>query len=468
MIVIPYLCVQSQSSPIFYIDIADENVVRTVDKSLSYYKQEYERTTAYKQGKWDGIVHLLKKAGRGRYYFPIGLIERVKGVIEAYGETITPVYTRNEPEGGPLGLTWKSDVKLRDYQFEALTELRGSFTSNGVICLPTGSGKTILALKYILFIDRPFLVLVHRKELMYQWRDEIQKHLGITAALIGDGIAEQSEVCTVAMVQSLFRDKTVIPKADMVVIDECHVIASDMAYDVAMSLNATHCIGLSATPHREDNEDLKIWAACGGLLVSKVTVGDLVDLGYLAKPVFRFVQLSPIRTPRTAKWHDIYTTGIVANEERNAAIMEQAVMLVAEGRQVYIHVARIDHGEYLAEHLKDAEPTVVFLNGSDTTKKRKQTIIDFKSGKIRVLVSTLLKEGVDIPSIDALIYAAANKSSGMVIQTIGRALRRNADKNDAIIVDFMDTGNSLLAVHWEMRFNTYAEAYGKYCRLNIV
>jgi superfamily II DNA or RNA helicase len=468
VIFILYRCIQSQSQPIFYIDIEDENVARTVDKTLSYYKQEYERTTAYKQGKWDGMVHLLKKAGRGRYYFPIGLIERVKEVIEAFGDTIVPVYTRNDPQKDKIGLTWKSDVKLRDYQFEALTELRGSYTSNGVICLPTGSGKTILALKYILFVDRPFLILVHRKELMYQWKDEIQKHLGVTAALIGDGIAEESKICTVAMIQSLFRDKAVIPSVDMVVIDECHVIASDMAYDVAMSLNAPHCIGLSATPHREDNEDLKIWAACGGLLVSKVTVEDLVDLGYLAKPVFRFVQLSPIRTPRTSKWHDIYNAGIVSNEERNHAIMQQAVSLAEEGRQVYVHVSRIDHGEYLALHIKEAEPTCVFLNGSDTTKVRKQTILDFKSGKIRILVSTLLKEGVDIPSIDALIYAAANKSSGMVIQTIGRALRCNKEKENAIIVDFMDTGNSLLALHWELRFNTYVEAYGKYCRLNVV
>jgi superfamily II DNA or RNA helicase len=99
---------------------------------------------------------------------------------------------------------------------------------------------------------------------------------------------------------------------------------------------------------------------------------------------------------------------------------------------------------------------------SSTTKTRREDIQDFKDGKYPVLVSTLLKEGVDVPSMDAIIFAAGYKSSVLVIQTIGRALRAAKGKKDSTIVDFFDHGHRFLEQHSQMRMNTYAETYGKY------
>jgi len=77
------------------------------------------------------------------------------------------------------------------------------------------------------------------------------------------------------------------------------------------------------------------------------------------------------------------------------------------------------------------------------SKNREQAIQEFKDGALRCMISTLLKEGADIPSMDAIIMAGGGKSHVAVIQKAGRALRVTKDKKEALIIDFMDQGKWL-------------------------
>lgn len=461
---------KSKNLPYFFIDDIDPVIANTLEKALSYYPAGYERTNAYINGTWDGREVLFKRSRRGSWYFPLGLIERVKTIIEAYGDSLVigGISEYQHPnDRGSIGIHWVSDVVMRDYQRAALLALLRAPLGGGVLSLPTGSGKSIIALKYAEYRNFPFIVLVHRKELMVQWKKEIETHLGIEAGEIGDKLNNPKNIANVCMVQTLQRDHTLIPNSDVLIVDECHIVSAQTVYDVCMHSNARYRVGLSATPKREDHSEMKIWAACG-TIAANITVPDLIDAGYIARPEFRFFRLSPVKISNPRAWAKVYREGIVANDERNALIVNSAVELVNSGRQVYIHVAHIDHGTHLKHILEKRIPETVFLNGKDKTSIRKKTIQEFKDGKIRVMISTLLKEGVDLPSLDALIYAAGYKSSVMTIQTIGRALRRKEGKDNAIIVDFIDSGNKMIAMHSDERFRTYCETYGKYCQLNIV
>jgi len=464
------IATKSKTSPYFFIDDIDPVIATTLDKALSYYPEDYERTNAYITGTWDGRERLFKRSKRGSWYFPLGLVERVKTVIEAFGDTIvlSGVDSYHHPyDRGTVGLQWSSDIKLRDYQRDAFLSLLKSPLGCGVLSLPTSAGKTIISLKYAEYRNFPFMVLVHRKELMTQWQKEIKKHLGIEAGLIGDKSKDYGDIASVCMVQTLQRDHSLIPSVDVLIADECHIVAAQTVYDVCMHSSARYRCALSATPTRNDHSEMKIWAACG-TVVANITVPDLIDAGYIARPDFRFFRMSPVKISNPREWAKVYREGIVANEQRNAVIVQSAIELARSGRQVYIHVAHIDHGTYLKNKIEPYITETVFLNGKDKTSLRKKTIQDFKDGKIRIMISTLLKEGVDLPSLDALIYAAGYKSSVMTIQTIGRALRKTESKDNAIIVDFIDSGNKMIALHSDERFRTYCETYGKYCQLNVV
>lgn len=320
----------------------------------------------------------------------------------------------------------------------------------------TVTHNTSCALFYARYIGLPFMVLVHRVELLRQWRDEIKEKLGIDATLIGAGEDRAGDGrATIAMVQTLAkRDEKY--DTGLLIADELHVMAAKTFYPVAMKINAKYRLGLSATPTRADGAELKIFACCG-CIASVVSVEDLVKDGYLAVPEFYMVNLPTCRVPYSSTWQTVYKQGIVLNMDRNERISEIARGYLKDGRCVYIHVNRVDHGKILEGMIDES----VFVHGATKKDEREQIISDFKDGKIRCLISTLLKEGVSIDGISCLIYASGGKSEVALIQTIGRSLRVDPVFGDAIVVDFRDAGHRMLENHVQERIMAYRKTYGE-------
>ena len=450
---------RSRKMPYYFIDSRDldNRLYRALDEELSYYQQGYEYSDDYKSGRWDGKIHLFRQTRTGDYYFPAGLLDRVLRVLEAFGvryrviDTIDTDYSR-------LGLSWNG-YELRPYQQRAVEQALSA--GKGVVALPTGAGKTLIGLRLIYSYDCPTLVCVHTKELLYQWHRKIREVLGYDAGLVGDGFKTFKPI-TVGMMQTLTKIQQ-LPSFTLLLIDECHHAPCETLYRIAMRVNAPFRFGLSATPRREDGADMKIWAATGEIC-AQITPEQLIDAGYLAKPEFWVIDVPaiPLSSKARRSWQAAYTEGIVRNEARNRAIQAVVEKLTAEGRQVYVHVERIAHGKLLAKLLD-----CPFLSGNDNTAKRQKVLRDFESGRIKVLVSTLLGEGVDIPVIDAIVMAHGMKTTIGTIQKVGRALRARDDKNTAVIVDFSDKGK-YLAEWFESRIRAYREFYGKYAKMKLI
>jgi superfamily II DNA or RNA helicase len=140
------------------------------------------------------------------------------------------------------------------------------------------------------------------------------------------------------------------------------------------------------------------------------------------------------------------------NERRNLAIARRVQELVAEGRQVLVCVEQILHGQTISRIAK-----IPFVYSG--SKDRVETIETFKKGYTRALVTTLLDEGFDLPSISAVVMAGGRKTKIGTIQKVGRALRPDPKFDNAIIVDFADRGRHL-SDHAVARYNTYVETYG--------
>ena len=244
--------------------------------------------------------------------------------------------------------------------------------------------------------------------------------------------------------------------ADGIAVKNCHHVPSATLYSISMNCNAAVRFGLSATPRREQGDELRIWAAMG-TIASDIKPTDLIEAGYLARPKFVFLRPPAVNISRKAKWNDLYMDGIVTNQERNAMIIDAANEMLDDGLLTYIHVERIDHGEYLAEHI----PGASFVCGATPKKMRDNLIDTFASGQRRCLVSTLLGEGFNAPGLEAIILAGGLKSTTAVIQKIGRALRVKEGKDSAIVVDFVDRG-PILGRHWERRYDAFREYYGKF------
>lgn len=236
----------------------------------------------------------------------------------------------------------------------------------------------------------------------------------------------------------------------------CHHMPANDVYGVAMLYNSPVRIGLSATPYRTDGREMKIWGAIGDIC-ARITPVDLIKRGYLTEP--RFVILDPpyVKMRRVKDWNEAYYDGIVANQYRNQMIVDTARDLMKKGHKVYIHVERIEHGEILAIMFDD----VPFIHGSSPKTERDETIGRFAGDELNCVISTLLGEGVDIPTMTAIIMAGGLKTPIGVVQKVGRALRKSPGKKEAVIVDFRDNG-AFLARHFQERMDIYRETYGEY------
>ena len=450
--------------PYFFINgDMDHRVIKSLDRELSFFVKNSQRTKAYREGRWDGREKLLFRSRKGVYFFPAGMLPTVERVFKDFGvdylvQDIKLDHVRKNYK--PLDLKW-TGLPLRIYQQKAMIDVQNN--GGGTLCLPTGSGKTLVLLKIAHEYNVPFITVVHSQELLYQWEKNVKDYFdGYIPGLVGDGNNHFDSKITIAMLQSVHQ---LIKKGDtahkldypVLIFDELHRVAADTAYEVALHINAPVRLGASATPIRTDGKEKKLWAAIGEI-TSRITAGELIEKGILARPKFAFLSPPEIHISRGTRWHDAYLTGIILNDGRNNLIVNAAKKLAAEGLTTFIHVDRLDHGEILCGRI----PGSTFLSGKDGSTTRQLVLKEFESGKIKVLISTLLKEGVNIPSMNAFIAAGGMKSPIGVIQKAGRALRIAPGKTEAIIVDFRDSGR-FLGDHWADRYNTYKEIFGDYC-----
>ena len=110
--------------------------------------------------------------------------------------------------------------ELRPYQQEAeKIILQRHF---GVLVAGTGSGKTVMALSVMAKRRQPTLILLHSKELMYQWQERISQFLGIEAGLIGDSKFDIQPVSVAIVNTARKRLNELVPHFGHLIVDECH------------------------------------------------------------------------------------------------------------------------------------------------------------------------------------------------------------------------------------------------------
>jgi superfamily II DNA or RNA helicase len=140
---------------------------------------------------------------------------------------------------------------------------------------------------------------------------------------------------------------------------------------------------------------------------------------------------------------------VQASPARNSKIVALANQS-ADSTLVLIH--SIEHGEFLAT----AIPGALVVHSKMGAKKRKRAIDDFRSGTLRVMISTsLADEGLDVPRASCLILAAGGRSAGKLEQRAGRVLRPFEGKASGVIHDFMDRGCCFALAQARARMKVY-------------
>jgi len=347
-------------------------------------------------------------------------------------------------------------VEARWYQSEANTAAWQFITDgrgNPLIVLPTGAGKSIviaLLIRQAVEWGQRVLVVAHRKELLQQNADKIQRLTGLKVGINSAGLNERDIDSTVicAGIQSVYRDAAEFGRRGLVVIDEAHLISDDGGSMYRQFLDGLQqhnrrlfCVGLTATPYRTGEGSL----AGDGKLFSGVCyeakTGALIEGGYLSKLIN-----NPADSQADLKNVKVRAGEFVASEMEAAftgdAIIHAAVCeltIACEHRKsILVFCAGVSHAEQVAAALRDLTGQEVGLvTGETHAIERQRVLSDFRAGSLRWCVNVdVLTTGFDAPGIDTVAVLRATMSPGLFAQIVGRGLRIADGKTDCLILDF--------------------------------
>lgn len=390
--------------------------------------------------------------------FPSGMIEAVQAQAKHDRIRVDVVDTRKAPCAADKFalLDW-----LRDYQTAAIDVARTKH--RGVYHHVTGAGKTEVIVGLTELYDCPWLIIVHRKELLHQTAERFAMRTGELVGKIGDGVLKPGRV-TIAMFQTLVsliktpKWKRWLESRQGLIVDECHVLPASTFYRVAQACTAAHFrYGFSGTPFaRGDRKSVYTWGALGPI-IHEVRAPELIDAGVLARPQVRMVPVMQLIHAKT--WAEVYRIGIVESPTRNAAVISVAR---AAAKPCLLFVQHIEHGKTLCKELARLGEQVEFVWGTHKTPIRRAAIRRLVHGDIDILIcNVIFQEGVDIPELQSVVVGSGGKSTIMVLQYVGRGMRKR-DRNGSVtkeeveIYDFLDRGNRWLQRHAKARLKAYA------------
>ena len=143
-------------------------------------------------------------------------------------------------------LSWVERKTLRPRQEEALAAWMR--TKRGLVVLPTGVGKTQVALEVIQQLDVPALIVVPVRPLMYQWADDLKAAFGIECGLLGDRIKSIKPVTVTTYASACIHAEDLGNRFQLLVFDESHHLPGEVRSDAARMSLAPYRLGLTATP----------------------------------------------------------------------------------------------------------------------------------------------------------------------------------------------------------------------------
>ena len=434
-----------------------------IREATSFPVQGYEFSDAYRRGRWDGRKHLFKRATGA---FPTGLLTAVERALTASGVEYEVEDLRVEPTPSEAGFDLKGITFDPPYDYQLDTCQRMVKAKQGIVKAATGSGKTEIACAVTQYLGLSTLFMVPTRELMYQSQKRFIKRLGLSEkeiGIVGDGHWEPGSLVTVATIPTLeSRLNTVecqdlIKSIDVLFLDECHKTGSITYFTVATLCPAYYRFGLSATPlDRTDGANLMLIAATGDM-ITDIPLKYLVEQGVCARADIIFDKITEPVLKKNVRYNTAYKQGVSENPQLLSKVIEWTEVLTQAGLGVLILCEEIQHGKIIDDALWTKTSTMIphqFIHGTEDMEIRKNAIQSFDNRNLPVLIaSSILDEGVDVQTIDALILAGSRKSKIKTLQRLGRGLRGDR----LIVVEFANFCHKYLLEHSYQRLQDYKD-----------
>lgn len=334
-------------------------------------------------------------------------------------------------------------------------------TKTGLIVMPTGTGKTNIALSIMEKTAVSTLIVAPVRDLMYQWHKRILDNLGYDSGIIGDNCFNVMPVSVTTYESAYIHMDKLGADFELIIFDECHHLPGKVRREAAIMCAAPMRLGLTATPERADEKHHDLDSLIGPVVyhmpISKARGASIADYDIVRIPVYLSPQeqmrydsasqliknyfLKKKQEIESFTWLDLMAeTGKdpEARAAQKAWYLKQSIQdRAAEKLRVLEDIFRLHQRErvivFCGSNAMAREISTRFLVPcllNHCGKRERMEILDgFKLNIYRVLVANqVLDEGVDIPEARVAVVVGGGASSRQAKQRLGRILRKKDNK----------------------------------------
>jgi superfamily II DNA or RNA helicase len=416
---------------------------------------------------------------------PRGYAIEYKLLLREHGHTVRWIDHRRWRRGTAFGV---KEFSYRDHQPAAVKAIIRH--QQGIYEAPTGSGKSTVGCA-VIWKTRPRKahILVDKLELVKQWKRMLVQHAGVPEDMIGQiGGGKWDErritICTVQTLRKRQPPQSFYDDIDLMILDECHHVTAETLMQLVQRYRARIRIGMSAAPDRDDGKFGIALDILGDVFYADAE-DELREAGIIIAPkVYR------IRTGfKYPYWGDHHSdkdgncqvpgctkikkhahrnnyqklkTALVRNKSRNLLVASCVLAQAKTGDHLHIIISdEVRHLDEIEKILSGSgngavkldTPPLYRLTGRMTKKQREAALGAFSSSRNAILLTTVGREGLDVPSIDRVYLPFPGKQPAATEQKIGRGTRATEGKEDCYIFDFADLEIPVLKHQFKNRAN---------------
>lgn len=410
-----------------------------------FYEREKRRLSTY------GVPRIVRcyREDLDWLHLPRGLLDTVRDLVTEAGSRLDVTDDRPQPDPIEVGF----HAVLSESQQQAFAALAPH--DHGVLVAPPGAGKTVVACALVAEQRVPTLILVDRKPLLDQWRDQVRSLLDIKTGQLGGGRTRRTGVVDLASLQTVARRNDaadLLAGYGMVVVDECHHVPAAAFERAVRQLPARRWLGLTANPYRRDGLGDIIHMQCGPVRHEMHRDTRSATDAPLAREVFvhpTSLTIDPDLDVSVPGAIQTVYRALVTNEPRNRAIVAEVCAALDRGRHCLVLTQWTQHVETLATGLRDAGRHPIVLRGGMSAKASRAAldaliVTDESPSLLAVATGPYLGEGFDCPALDTVFLVFPIVFKGRVVQYVGRILRPYPGKTSVEVHDYVDTAVPVL------------------------